>query len=436
MKQHQSRDIFIIGFALFSMFFGAGNVIFPPFLGLNAGPEWILGYVCYYMADIGLALVALYSIFRRDGMDQLLHPVGKIWANLLMCAVVLCIGPMVALPRTSAMTFEMSVQPFFPGMGRAAGVGFSILFFALVFLLSIRESSVVDIVGKFLTPALMVGLFTLILKGILTPLGSPAQQPYIADVVTHGIKAGYQTMDVLATVLFGAIIMRSAEEKGYTDPVERRKVALRSGLVAGVALMLVYGGLSYLGASVSGIYDPSLGRSALVMNIVSSLLGQAGMVIFAVVVGLACITTAVGLVSSCAHYFCDLSGCRLAYPMLVMVICIFSAVTSNVGLDTIVSIAAPVLDIVYPPMLTLILLSYIPRLPDMSYRLGMAGALVFSVLGTLVTYLKLPIPFLEKFPFASMGFGWLLPALLCTALGLLFRQRGEKLSEPVEGDPG
>ena len=423
MKQHQTKDIFVIGFALFSMFFGAGNVIFPPFLGLGAGPEWLLGYICYYLADIGLALVALYSVFRKDGMDKVMEPIGKTGTNLLMCAVVLCIGPMVALPRTAAMTFEMSVMPFFIHLPKAAGVGFSILFFVVIFLLTIRESSVVDIVGKFLTPALMVGLFILIVKGILFPLGTPSAAPQTPDVVVSGIKAGYQTMDVLATVLFGAIIMHSVEGKGYTSASDRRKVAVRSGLVAGVALMLVYGGLTYLGASVSQIYDLSMGRSALVMNIVYGLLGKAGTVIFALVVGLACVTTAVGLVSSCADYFAELSGGKLAYPVMVVGICAFSAIAANIGLDTIVSIAAPVLDIVYPPMLILILLSYIPRLPDLSYRLGLAASLVFSVLGAVQSYMGIPIPFLDKLPFTAVGFGWLLPTLAFAALGLLFRKR-------------
>jgi len=411
-----NTSTFVIGFALFSMFFGAGNLIFPPYLGLETGTHWWIGFICYYLADIGLALMALFAMLESGGADGITGRIGRLPAHILMTAIVLCIGPLVAIPRTAATTYEMSVQPLWPGV---SPVVFSVLFFAVILALCIRESAVVDIVGKFLTPALLLGLIVLIVRGVIAPLG-PIGAPLVSHAPVTGIKAGYQTMDVLGVLVFGLIILRSAEEKGHTEKRERSRVVIGAGAVAGIALLLVYLGLTYLGATASASYGADVSRSALVVGIVRALLGRTGLVIFAVVVALACITTAVALVSSAASYFAGLSGGRLPYRLLVAVICVFSAVISNVGLETIVSVASPVLDIVYPPALVLILLSYFGRYirRDSVFRMAALGALLVSVLGTVNT-LGVPIPFLDRLPLAALGFGWVVPAAVFGLLGAL-----------------
>ena len=416
MKTKVNKDIFIIGFALFSMFFGAGNVIFPPYLGMGAGPHWLAGFLCYYAADIGLALLTMFSMFRKGGYEPLVRPIGKVASTLLMCTIVLCIGPMLAIPRTAATTYEMSVMPLLPGVGNWA---FSISFFLLIFLLTLRESSVVDIVGQFLTPMLLIGLLILITVGIFHPLGDIAALAQAENIAATGIKAGYQTMDVLATLIFGILILHSATKKGYTEPALRSKVAGQAGLIAGGILFVIYGGLTYLGATVSGIYDLSISRSALVLAIVRGLLGNAGTVLFSIVVALACITTAVGLVSSCADYFSMLCKDRLSYRFLVTLICVFSAVACNVGLDELISLAAPVLDIIYPPTLVLIVLSCLKPLPVPVYRMGALGAFLFSVLSVASSYTQLALPLLNDLPFAALGFGWVLPTAIFAGLGFL-----------------
>ena len=426
VKQRSKTDFLVIGFALFSMFFGAGNVIFPPFLGMGSGPEWVTGFVCYYIADIGLALLALFAIFRYNGADQMLRPVGKLPATLLMCAIVLCIGPMLAIPRTAAMTFELSVEPLTQSIN---SVVFSLIFFVLILVCSIREKSVVDIVGKILTPLLLAGLLILIVKGLMMPLAPISDVAQFENVANEGIKAGYQTMDVLATMIFGVLILRSAESKGYLQHAEKRNVAIKASLVAGVLLLVVYGGLTYLGATVSSLNTIEVGRTQLLLSIMSGLLGQRGTVLFAIVVALACVTTAVGLVSSCSEYFSNLSNNRISYQTLVVVVCVFSAIVSNFGLDQIVSIAAPILDIVYPPALVMVALSFIPNLPYLAHRFAVAGAMVISVLTAIAVYGKVAIPVLGALPLASFGFGWVLPALVCGLVGVLvYHAFGKKTS--------
>ena len=281
-KSNFFRDVIVVGFALFSMFFGAGNVIFPPYLGMQSGQQWLAGFSAYYIADIGLALLGMFALLRVGSSEAVLHRVGRVPAEILMCAIILCIGPMVAIPRTSASTFEMAIAPNLPGV---SPVLFSILFFAVILALCIKESAVVDIVGKILTPLLLVGLFAIILKGIFSPLGDIFTAPKIANVTVTGIKSGYQTMDALAALPFGIIVLQSVTDKGYAGGKSKLRLVGGGAVLAGVLLLAVYMGLAYLGATVSGQYTSAVGRAELIMAIVEALLGKGGMIIFGAVVG-------------------------------------------------------------------------------------------------------------------------------------------------------
>ena len=411
------RDVIVVGFALFSMFFGAGNVIFPPYLGMESGQQWLAGFSAYYIADIGLALLGMFALLRVGSSEAVLHRAGRVPAEILMCAIILCIGPMVAIPRTSASTYEMAIAPNLPGV---SPILFSILFFAVILALCIKESAVVDIVGKILTPLLLVGLFAIILKGIFSPLGDITSAPQIANVTVTGIKSGYQTMDALAALPFGIIVLQSVTDKGYTGGKSKFRIVGGGAVLAGALLLAVYMGLAYLGATVSSQYTTgAVGRAELIMAIVKALLGKGGMIIFGTVVGLACVTTAIALTSSAAAYFSELCRGKVNYKVFVVVICVFSAVVSNLGLDRIVAIAAPVLDVVYPPALVLILISLLmPKVSDFVSRAATLGALLTSVLCTIHLYVD-KLTFLEALPLYDLGLSWILPAVIFAAAAAL-----------------
>lgn len=422
-KPHTVRDIIVVGFALFAMFFGAGNVIFPPYLGVEAGPEWLGGFSAYFIADIGLAMCAVFALLRVGSSETVTARLGKIPAAILMSALILCIGPMVAIPRTAATTFEMAIVPNISGV---SSVVFSIIFFAIILFLCIRQSAVVDIVGAILTPLLLVGLAVIIIKGVATPLGEISLTPNADNVILGGIKAGYQTMDALAALPFGIIILQSAASKGYTTNGQEFKIVSGSAILAAVLLLGVYMGLCYLGATVSTQYGLEIGRAELVMAIVEALLGKAGMIIFGVVVGLACVTTAIGLTSSAAAYFTELCNEKVPYKAFVIAICVFSAVASNLGLDRIVSIAAPVLDIVYPPALVVIFISLIiPKADDYVSRGAALGAVGASILCAF------KVPAMENLPLYDMGLYWIFPAVVfgLLAFGLAAVVKPKKKSE-------
>lgn len=369
------------------------------------------------MADIGLALLAMFAILRQGSPDGITARIGRIPSTALMCAIVLCIGPMLAIPRTAATTYETSLAPLVSGFSPAL---FSILFFLLILLLCVRETAVVDIVGKILTPALLIGLLILIVVGVVNPIGPVGEQPLVENVAATGVEAGYQTMDVLAAIVFGYIILKSAREKGHTTPGAQLRVVSGASLVAGIGLLAVYLGLTYLGATTARFFDITVDRTFLVVSIVRNLLGQAGIILFAVVVALACVTTAVGLVSACADYFSGLSGA--AFPTARW--CASSA-CSVPWYPTLVSMRSspspPHPQRGLSPTLVLIVLalfgSRIRR--DWVFRLAALGALAVSLLEVVRTYTGVELAFLDLLPLASLDFGWVLPAAVCGAVGAL-----------------
>ena len=415
------QNILIVGFALFSMLFGAGNVIFPPYLGLGCGSAWFQGFVYYFIADIGLALACLFAIARSGGNQAITGHLGRIPSVILTTVIILCIGPMLGIPRTAASTFEMSIRPLY---WNANPVLFSVLFFALIAVLCLREARVVDLIGKHLTPLLLVGLIVMIIKGVITPLGPVPDQILVNNVPVTGINAGYQTMDVLAVVIFGILISKSIRDKGYEKRSSQNKIIFGAGMVAGISLLIVYLGLTYLGVTASGYFDLQVDHTFLVTSIVHMLLGQAGTLIFGLVVALACITTAVALVSACSDYFSGLTGGRIKYVYVVIAICGFSSVVTTFGLNQIIAVAAPILDVVYPPTLFIIVLSFFDRWikNDWVYRLGALGAFVCSLLSVAAGF-GLSVPVLHSLPLYRFGFGWILPAIVCGILGFFLPQK-------------
>lgn len=424
MEKNTKKDLidsFVVGAALFSMFFGAGNMIFPPFLGLQSGGQWLLGFAGYYIADIGLALIGMFALIRVRGHQPILAPLGNKLSILLMSSIVLCLGPFICIPRTAATTYELSIVPLFETFNAPL---FYVLFFALIFVLCLNQSAVVDIVGKILTPVLFIGLLVLIIMGIINPLGPTDTAPVVDSVFATGIQAGYQTMDVLATTIFGALILNSVAAKGHSDAKAQIKVSLGASIVAGIGLLFVYCGLTYLGATVSTIYNTSLDRTQLLIHLIHDLMpGSIGVIFFAIVVYMACLTTAIALTSSAANYFCTISRGRIQYKGLVTIICIFSAAVSCVGTETIIAIASPVLSIVYPPILVLIFLSFLGhKISLWSIRLGSLAAVICGVCEVLISF-GLMGNFLAALPLGSLGFGWLVPTLIAIILGNFIKDK-------------
>lgn len=410
------KDTVVVGFALFAMFFGAGNLIFPPYLGVISGQNWLTSFSGFVLADVGLALLAILAATKFNGdVNKMFSRAGNKLNIILGSAIVICIGPLLAIPRTAATTFEMGIQPVF---GNFNTIIFSIIFFAVTLVLTIKPSKVVDIVGSFLTPALLVALAVLIIKGITSPLGNINPQPVIDNLFSEGVAQGYQTMDTLGAVVFATVIILSITNKGYTTEKEKISMSLKSGLVAAVALCLVYGGLCYLGATVSEMYGKDVNQTALIVSITEGLLGSTGKVILALIVSLACLTTSIGLTSAAGQYFSGLTKGKLKYEHIVIGICVFSAVVSNLGVSNIIKYSAPILSMVYPATVTLIILALFGEKisNDNVFKAATYMALFISIL-TVIDSMSVKIPAIHLLPLDSLGFNWIVPVLIAGIIG-------------------
>lgn len=429
--KNTNKDIIIVGFALFAMFFGAGNLIFPPFLGLISGESWMTGFSGFILADVGLALLAIAAAAKCGGdVNKILGRAGKSLSKVVGIAIMICLGPLLAIPRTAATTFEMGVQPIIGNT--VSPVIFSIIFFAIVLLLTIRPSKVVDIIGKVLTPALLVALALLIIKGIITPLGQISPDTLVDNVFSNGVSQGYQTMDALGAVALSTIIIASLHNKGYESNSEKVSLTIKAGIVAGVALCFVYGGLTFLGATISqnfaGQDISSISQASLIVGITEQLLGYPGKAILGIIVALACLTTAIGLTSATGQYFTKITNNKLKYEVVVVVVCVFSAIVSNFGVDMIIKFSAPILDMVYPVTILLVITTlFKDQIKNDNAIKGSAYVtLIISILGVVnslsKTYgLPVHIPFLEVLPFAKIGFNWIVPAIVGGILGNLVK---------------
>ena len=414
LKKKTFLDSAVIGSALFSMFFGAGNMIFPPYLGLKGGTDWFWGFLGYYIADIGLAIVTLIALARAKENEGIFSSIGKYAAGLLMFCIILCIGPFITIPRTAATTFELSITPLLPDFNM---VLFYIIFFGIILLLCIRESAVVDIVGKILTPLLFLGLLFLIFKGILTPVGEIAA-PKTNAIIADGIEAGYQSMDVMASIIFGVIIFNAIKSRGYRGDKSKIKLSAAAGIISGIGLIIVYLGLTYLGATASSIYEMHTTRTELLGGLVETLIpGKIGLIFFSAIAGLACLSTAIAITSSAAKYFAEITKQKISYKAFVIIICVFCAAVSWFGVEQLITIASPILNIIYPPVLVLVLLSFLgKRLHVLAYRSAAAAALIMGVIGTLPTFGIRP-EFLYALPFSDIGLAWIVPSSVCCVIG-------------------
>lgn len=406
---NKNKDILIIGFALFSMFFGAGNLIFPPYIGISSGSSWLISFLGFILADVGIILLSIIAISKAGSLQNVIGRAGKKFGITLEFLMMLCLGPILVIPRTGATTFEMSILPLAKNFNP---VLFSVIFFSITLLLTIKPTKVMDIIGKFLTPILLLSLAFLIVKGIVSPIGN-LEDVNSSDLFITGVTQGYQTMDALGIGGIVALIMTSLVSKGYTDKNENISLAIKSALIACVGLTVVYSGLTFLGATASSLYDTNISQTALLINITHKLLGSTGTIMLAIVVGFACLTTSIGLTSVTGKFFEDFTNKKLKYEHIVIFICVFSAIVSNFGVDKIIQIAIPILSLIYPVTIVLVVMNIFKKIipNDMTLKGAAYSTLLISLLN-VIDSLGLSIQFVHQIPLASLGFNWILPAII------------------------
>ena len=409
----------LIGFTLFSMFFGAGNLIFPPYLGAQAGTRLWLAFAGFAVSAIGLPIAGVVAVARAGGLPQLAERVHPRFAQVFSILVYLSIGPCLAIPRTASTSFAM-LEPL-AGESTALQWGYSLLFFAVAFLVAQHPEKLTQRLGKILCPALLALILLLFAGCLLHPAAAGYGTPtaaYTALPAVQGILDGYQTMDTLAGLNFGAVIALNIRARGVTESRAVESGTIRAGLLAGGLLLAVYAMLSHAGAQTGAVY-PGLATGAEVLTaLAQQLFGRAGLVLIAAIFVIACFNTCVGLIACVGQYFHQLLP-RIPYPALAAFFAAASMLVSNLGLAAIIRLSTPVLNAIYPAAIVLILLSFLPGLEQrravyplcvgLTALQSIAAALPLGVLSAAANAL----------PLGSMGFGWVLPALAGLAGGLL-----------------
>lgn len=411
----QSRQIIVTAFALFSLFFGAGNLVLPPFLGYNAGTEWYLVELGFAVSAVVIPILAIYGHSKLQG--TMLDFGNKVspWFAVAYSVLVYAISVSLPSPRTASVTYEMAIQPYFD----LSALSLSLIYFALVLLFVLNRNKILSIIGKYLTPLIILILLLVIVLGFAAD-SSPLATSAFENSFTEGILEGYQTFDAIGGVVVGGVIVISIGLQGSTDYASRKKIISKAGLLAGIGLFVIYAGLIALGAWQSGSQEVA-NRTEL-LNLLSSMsLGNAGTAVLAVLVALACFTTAVGVVAGTSDFFSGLFGnSKRVFAATAIASCIIGVLVGQNTVGYIIDVAIPALMFIYPITIVLIILSITPvrYASSLVYRATVIATIVFSIPDFLLTlnFDLLPQEILQSLhriiPFSEVHMGWILPAVL------------------------
>lgn len=403
-KSISLKDVLILGFAFFATYFGAGNLIFPPQLGLNSGDAFLPGLVGLTLSGIFLPIFALIVIGLNGDVHDITDRVGKYTYNILLAALMI-VCTFVSIPRTCATAIQLGIQGNIP---EAPFIPLVVLYFVVCFFFVADKNSVMDRMGKYLTPLMVLILVVIAVLGVVNPLGTPVAaavpQPFV-----NAFLGGYNTGDVLVSFIMAAVFISSINSKGYTTIKERNHVLFYCGIVAFILLFIIYGSLLYMGACVSGDYPQDIGRAELLVAIIQRV-GGAVLVPMGIAVVLACLTTAIGQVAAVAEFTNTVTNNKLSYKVVAIGCCVLSALTALLGVDGIVTYVGWIFGVCYPPCLALMVLGIVG--PFVSTNGAFKGSVylvtIYALLESLpgLSSLGFAKAIVAITPLSSYGFGW------------------------------
>lgn len=443
------KENILVGSLLFGLFFGAGNLIFPVHMGQLAGANTLPATIGFLITGVGLPILGVIAsaLSRSESLYEMAKPVSRLYAVFFTCALYLTIGPLFAIPRTATVAFEVGISPFVTEEYMKIFLfAFSLIFFALTLFYSLKPGRIIDWVGKYLTPAFVGLLSILIIVTIVNPMGEinhfPPQPTYVENPIIKGFIEGYNTMDALAALAFAIVILSNLNQLGIKDSKQKAIETFKSGIVCLLGMGIIYAALAYMGASSLG----SVARAdngGLILALVSNhYFGIIGQLLLAAIVFVACLKTAIGLITSCAQMFSELFPNSLTYRQYAILFTLASFGIANFGLSTIIQLSIPVLMFLYPLAISLIILSLLtpiigkqPIIYQWTIGLTIITA-VFDFLNALPETLKNNGLISNLLTFATntlpgyeYGFGWIIPSLVGFIIGLIiWKFRESKLS--------
>lgn len=427
MKNLSKKDLLFIGLMLFSLFFGAGNLIFPPFMGEAAGEKTWIVLLGFSVTAVGFPVLGVIAVAKSGGLTNLAKRVNPIFATIFTILIYLSIGPGLGIPRAGSLPFEMAVAPYLPENFslKLALFIYTLIFFAIAYWLSMSPGKLVDRMGKILTPTLLFLILVMVIGSFIKPLGGygVAVNGYEVSAFFKGFIDGYLTMDTIAALNFGIVIALAIRSKGVSDDKAVVSLSIKAGLIAGVLLAIIYGMLAHLGATSGGKFGLMENGAQTLTNITMYIFGKPGAVLLASIFTLACLTTSVGLITSCSQYFSTFTN-KISYENWVRILTVFSMLVANMGLTKILSISVPILNAIYPISIMLIVLSvfdFVFKSNKYIYGLTILFTGVVSIIDAMVqaglakdSLLKI----ISYFPLYNEGLAWIVPAILGIVIGL------------------
>lgn len=439
-KRGNGLIVVVTALMLFSMFFGAGNLIFPPMLGVQAGDNYWPAIIGFLGAGVALPVMAIIAIaLSGDNVRDLASRAGRVFGLIFPILAYLSIGAFYALPRTGAVSFETAVVPLTGWESTLASGIFNFLFFGIALALSWHPNTISSTLGKFLTPALVILLILLIGIALVRfdTAGRAPAEAYAEAPMAAGLLEGYLTMDAIAALAFGIVVISTLRYNRVPEGKPLVSGTIWAGVLAGVLLGLIYIGLGMVGQVLpdGDTYDNGAGILAAASNLT---MGYPGQIIFALIVLLACLTTAVGLITATSEFFHTLAP-GISYHTWAVVFALSSALMATMGLDTVLSIAAPVIGFIYPPAIALIILTLLAplfgrdRFLKWTYLLGIWTAVIWSALTTFHSLgwgASAIEPIISWAPLQGVGLGWALPTLIAVIIGLVIDLTRPALTYP------
>ena len=440
-KRLSIRQRMLVAATLFGMFFGAGNLIFPVHLGQLAGSNAVPAMIGFIITAVGIPILGVAAIgnTHSDGLQALASKVGEGYGYAFTCILYLTIGPFFAIPRCATTSFTTGIQPLLGGSSEApALLIFSLVFFALVLFFSLRPAKITVWIGKIINPLFLVFFAVLVITALCHPGASVSSvepdSAYRSGALFSAFIEGYGTMDAIAGLAFGIVVIDIIRGMGVTDDAAVAVDVLHSGILTGLLMAVIYVATILMGAQSRGLFDVSPNGGIALAQISGHYLGTAGSVVLAITVTCACLKTSIGLVTSCADAFSRMFPGGLSYKAWAMLFTAFSFGISNFGLSRIIEYSLPVLMFLYPLAITLILLALLGKLFDHDrtvYRCVTAFT-GFSALFDLVKTLPVGVQsslHLEglvrlaenTLPWFRLNLGWVVPAAIGLALGMTVR---------------
>ena len=420
------RQSLLVGVTLFSMFFGAGNLILPPLLGLKAGAAVVPALAGVLVAGIGLPVLGIIAVALSGTIRDLAARVHPAFSAVFVAAIYLSIGPCLAIPRTSSTSFEM-LAPLLPagldlGVARLA---FSIAFFVVAYLLAMHPGELTKFLGRVTGPALVILIVIVSVASIVAPTGAAgvAQAPYDGAALAQGFLTGYQTMDLLASLTFGIVIAENIRGLGVTDDAGLTREISKAGVFMAVLMGLIYCGFAYVGVTMGAVLPNATNGAAVLTASATVHFGVVGTVVVAAIFLLACLNVCVGLISCCGTYFSEQLP-RVSYRVMAGAFALFSCVVSNFGLDAILAFSVPLLSALYPVAIVLVAMGLARGALEGRRAVWACAVVPTAVVSVCEAVRTAAAPFAwlpsDALPLAAFGLSWVVPALAGLVVGFVW----------------